>query len=250
MSQKQTWQIISIIGFFFMFIILIFYIFSMNFEESSGGSFHPKYYDVLIVNGIAICVYLYLVLFNPMNFRIYAALHFFYGTMELLTNGNIPAFIMYLLSCLFLYRDGFFQKQAKRKIMIVVLVFMGCFCIQIYRFGLRQFFVNFLMVFAVLIIFLLGIYLFWPEIQGLRGNRKKAVLCLSADQFSERDVLILRQILRGEKYESIAAEHGIAVSTLKNNLALLYKKLNLTDRTAFLLAYANHEIRFNSAEDV
>jgi DNA-binding CsgD family transcriptional regulator len=229
-----------------MFIVLVFTIFSMNFRESSDGTFHPKSYDVLIINIIVLFVFLYLAMFDPMNFRIYAALCFLYGALGLLTNENITAFVLYLLSCLFLYRDGFLRKRTKIKAVTVILIFIGCFCVQIFRFGFRQFLVNFLMVVAVLFICLLGFFLFFPEIKGVMENRKRSVLSLSAEQFSERDILILRQILTGEKYDAIAAEHGIALSTLKNNLAGLYKKLGVNDRTAFLLAYANHEIVFDS----
>jgi DNA-binding CsgD family transcriptional regulator len=220
----------------------------MDFRESTGA-FHPKRYDVLALNIIAIFVYLYLAMFNPLNFKVYAALLFVYAVVELLTNEHITAFLMYVLSCLFLYRCGFFRTRMKLKIGVLTLIPVGCFCVQLFRFGFRQFLFNFMMVFALVIVCFLGFLLFLPEIWSLKQDRKKAVLSLSPEQFSERDALILAQILAGEKYDTIASEHGIAVSTLKNHLGLLYKKLQLADRTAFLIAYANHEIVFGKAAE-
>ncbi|MDR1747749.1 MAG: hypothetical protein LBR47_01670 [Spirochaetaceae bacterium] len=55
--------------------------------------------------------------------------------------------------------------------------------------------------------------------------------------------------MRGEKYEAIAASHGIAVSTLKNNLTALYKKAGVGDRTGFLLAYANYSILMDASNN-
>jgi DNA-binding CsgD family transcriptional regulator len=95
---------------------------------------------------------------------------------------------------------------------------------------------------VILLLAFLTVTSFLPELQKFRKNRSPEQLRLSAKEFSPRDVRMLNRVLRGEKYEAIAREYGLAVSTFKNKIRLLYKKLKVQDRISFLANYAHYSL--------
>jgi DNA-binding CsgD family transcriptional regulator len=72
--------------------------------------------------------------------------------------------------------------------------------------------------------------------------REQPVVHLPRDTFTRRDVDMLNRVLGAEKYEAIAAEYGLAVSTLKNRMRLLFTRIGVQDRTAFLSVYARYSL--------
>jgi DNA-binding CsgD family transcriptional regulator len=96
---------------------------------------------------------------------------------------------------------------------------------------------------ALMLLFIPAILLVLPKIRKTppvpAGNRE---LRLSPDQFTQRDVELLGKVLDGEKYEAIANEYGIAVSTLKNRIGILFRKLDVQDRVMFLVQYAHRTL--------
>jgi DNA-binding NarL/FixJ family response regulator len=70
-------------------------------------------------------------------------------------------------------------------------------------------------------------------------------LRLDRDHFTERDLLILRDIIAGTKYEIIASGQGMGLSTLKKRLASLFSLLEVRDRVQFLARYGNHSLAWD-----
>jgi DNA-binding NarL/FixJ family response regulator len=68
------------------------------------------------------------------------------------------------------------------------------------------------------------------------------ILALSPELFTEKDVVILRKIQKGVKYEVIANEENMALSTLKKHARRMFDNLRVNDRVDFLSMYANHQI--------
>ena len=68
------------------------------------------------------------------------------------------------------------------------------------------------------------------------------ILPLNPKIFNAEDAEILKRILAGEKYESIAKHLGIKVNTLKKRIGKLYKNLAVGDKTIFMANFANHQI--------
>ncbi len=149
----------------------------------------------------------------------------------------LPLFL-FALSWGFLFKKKFFVRRKQVKIFVLTALFVVCLCSQ-YRFGAVHLISAIIQFLAVILLVSLGYFTLQPR---FKSYGEESVLRLSAAHFSERDVCVLQQVLRGEKYEAIAASHGIAMSTLKNNLMALYKKAGVSDRTGFLLAYANYSI--------
>lgn len=56
--------------------------------------------------------------------------------------------------------------------------------------------------------------------------------------FSDRDRVMLNEVLDGHKYEEIAINHNLSVSSIKKRLAFLYKKLGVTCQIDFIIKFS------------
>lgn len=60
--------------------------------------------------------------------------------------------------------------------------------------------------------------------------------------FSDRDKAMLESVRNGCKYEEIAINHNLSISSVKKRLAFLYKKLGVTCQIDFLIKFAQENI--------
>jgi DNA-binding CsgD family transcriptional regulator len=212
-----------------------------------------------MINIVAMVAFLYLLIFNPLNFVVYAVFCFLYGVGNLVEGGKIIGLLMALLSYAFLYKIEFFKTYKKLKNFIITLVFLVALGSQ-YRFGIEYVASSLIYIFATLFLLGIGILLFLPELLKIRNLQKtsaipeikepqKEVLRFPLDQFTRRDMQILQGILRGEKYEKIGGECGMALITLKKHVKVLFEKLDVKDRTEFLLKYVNYSIALEVSEE-
>jgi DNA-binding NarL/FixJ family response regulator len=72
---------------------------------------------------------------------------------------------------------------------------------------------------------------------------KGTELRLSPDYFTPRDVLLLREVLAGEKYEIIARTYNLGLSTLKKRLLVFFSLLNETNKTELVNHYAGYRVQ-------
>lgn len=75
-----------------------------------------------------------------------------------------------------------------------------------------------------------------------RSQEQENKLLLPKPMFSQRDVRILQSILEGKKYECIAGEQNISLSSVKKRVRLLYDHLNLRDKASFMSVYEDYTI--------
>jgi len=58
------------------------------------------------------------------------------------------------------------------------------------------------------------------------------------NNFSERDKVMLQEVLSGCKYEEIAINHNLSLSSVKKRLAYLYKMLGVTCQIDFIIKFS------------
>jgi DNA-binding NarL/FixJ family response regulator len=98
------------------------------------------------------------------------------------------------------------------------------------------------LVVAITVVLLLNEWRFQQE------EHKEMTLRLPSKTFTEKDVSILEKILSGKKYDTIAIETGLAVSTLKKHIRHLFRMLQVSDRTSFISLYAKHKVILASSD--
>ena len=96
--------------------------------------------------------------------------------------------------------------------------------------------IGFAFIISIMVLFVSKEWFFMHE------QHKEMILYLSPEIFTDKDVQILEKILSGEKYDTIARETGLALSTLKKHIQKLFIKLQVSCRTSFMSLYANHRI--------
>lgn len=192
---------------------------------------------LMIMNLLGVLVFLYLFIFNPSNYYIYGGGCLAYSLMILAAGGSVVGFLLFLLACAFANKCGFFEKGGKYKWFILIFLLLLAIGSQL-RFGFDYIFLSLGAIMVTLFLLALAFFLFLPEIERFR-SQEPLVSRLPPADFTRRDLLWLQRIQAGEKYEAIAAEQGVALSTLKNRVRILFERLGVQDRTMFLAAYAH-----------
>jgi DNA-binding CsgD family transcriptional regulator len=220
-----------------------------------SGYFHPEYYhsekksfplplSLMLMNILGVLVFLYLFIFSPSNYYIYGSFCLVYALTVLTAGGSVIGFLLFLLACAFANKCDFFEKRGKYKWFILISLLLLAIGSQS-RFGFEYIFLSLAYIIVMLLLFALAFLLFLPEIERFR-SQEPPVFRLPPADFTRRDLLWLQKIQSGEKYEAIAADHGIALSTFKNRVRILFERLGVQDRTMFLAAYAHVSLVLDS----
>ena len=182
-----------------------------------------------------------LLLIFPYQFFIHAVVFWTLGLAQLIGGAGLNALILHLLGYLFLYRQGFFITKPLPKLIAGGIILMAALASQL-RFGYEEFLLNTRYLIDFLMVMGITALLFIPEIKYLKNREKDMILHLSSGIFEEKDAAILEKILAGEKYETIAKEAGMAISTLKKHIRSMFERLRVSDRVNFMSMYAKHKI--------
>jgi DNA-binding CsgD family transcriptional regulator len=215
-------------------------IYSSGNQKLEGAIFTP--FLGILFCGVTIFVLGILTIF-PLAFRYYAVLCCLWGLENLIDGGSTLGLLMFMLGIAFAFHSGFFKKNHEIKIIFISLAPLLAL-ISHARFGIDTVVVSLINILAVALMFGLTFLLFLPTIRRLMRKtvENTNIVYLPAEHFSERDIRCLKKVQDGEKYESIAKDEDIGLSTLKNKMKTIYKSLNVYDKTSFMATYAGYTI--------
>jgi glucan phosphoethanolaminetransferase (alkaline phosphatase superfamily) len=219
-------------------------IYSDGYQIPKGEIFSP--FAGIIFCSITIFA-LGILAFFPLKFIFYAILCWLWGMVNLIDGGSTSGLLMYFLGSTFAFKAGFFKTYREVKMMIFTLFPISAIISQV-RIGTEHVILSSLNVLAVALIFGLTFLLFLPDIRKLKKRTIKDsnFAYLPAEHFSEKDLRCLKKVQEGEKYESIAKDEDIGLSTLKNKMKIIYKTLDVYDKTSFMSTYAGYTILLKS----
>ncbi|MDR1399713.1 MAG: LuxR C-terminal-related transcriptional regulator [Treponema sp.] len=249
-QQLFYWRIIAIVAALAWMLVLVVDRYTISaYEKTAGGLIHP--YLGLGLQGVTVIVCVVLVIF-PLQFSIYAVFCCLWGLIHLIEGGSFGGILMYGLGLLFALKGEFFHTHGRVKLCLAILVLAGAVLSQIH-YGFEHLYETLLDMVAIFLIALLGGLLYGREIQAqvsgedvnedMAGSeRQKSMLLLPRSMFTQRDVKILQLVLAGNKYEGIASEQKISLSSVKKRVRVLYNHLNLPDRVSFINAYEGYAI--------
>jgi hypothetical protein len=180
-------------------------------------------------------------MFFPRELYIHGGLCWLWGLLRIIDGGSITALSLHILGYLFLTRRGFFRTFLKTKVSVAALVALLAFATQ-FRYSVALLTEHCLQVFDFLVLVVIIVMIFYPELNNAWRRWKDSPIAMTLDPalFSQQDVATLRKILVGDKYESIAHESDISVSTLKKRVHILYGKVGVQDRTDFMAKYSHY----------
>lgn len=231
-TEKKIWKKASAIGFAFSVACLLVCILQYH-AESNANTFQKTVR--LTMNFMALNLFFFLI-FNPLNFHVYAVLFYAYGNGNFLDNGNILGSICIALSYLFLSTTGFFSKRKLLKSALFLSVPVFCLCVQAFHTGYVVFIISVMHIIGAGLIFYLAWLLLTPKIE--KAKEIKTEKKISRSRFSERDIEFLERVLNGEKYSKIALMHNVSESTVKAQMIELYHYLGINSRTEFLTLFS------------
>lgn len=239
-------------GLIWIIVLLV----NLHYFSSSTTVFELVLYG-LTIGGCGFLV------FFPLRFYIHAVLWGAWGLIGLFKGGKVPGVLMLGLGLAFALKQGFFSNYGKAKICLISFCFLVVLVSQI-RFGMDYFLDTCLGTLELGIIAELVVTLFGRELKGFLRNDsqerslsgmtapnrtffvKGTELRLSPDYFTPRDVLLLREVLAGEKYEIIARTYNLGLSTLKKRLSVLFNLLNEKNKTELVNRYAGYGVQLET----
>ena len=201
----------------------------------------------MVLSAVTILVLGWLLIY-PLQFKIYAILCSFWGLANIVEGGGVTGLLMYILGVVFAYKSNFFKNRAVVKIVIAAALVIGAVSSQA-RYGLTKVSTTVFNFMGIILIAGLSFLLFFPEIRKYRKRNARInttsnpdVIYLPPEQFTARDIRCIKRVQLGEKYESIAKDEKMGLSTLKYRMKIIFEQLDIFDRTTFLAAYAKRTI--------
>lgn len=178
----------------------------------------------------------------PLDIRIYAIWIFFFSII-CLAYGLVSLGILICSCGILLCRQTYIFNTHKvfKLTLLTVLYILAVLCLL--RFDLKETCSKFIeLFFAVSAVILTQLIMnkLMEKIKTdiLQKNHGENIAdYFSQYNFNERDKVMLNEVLSGCKYEEIALNHQLSLSSVKKRLAFLYKKLGVTCQIDFLIKF-------------
>lgn len=188
----------------------------------------------------------------PLDLRLYVFWVFSFSYISI-AYGSAAQSVIYLVCALVIgYKSRLFTTKKKRKIIFFMIPYFAFSLFQI-RLPKQELINNvvefFLAASAALIMRLVFKHMLDRVNQDIFDEVQKEDIndYFSSYNFSERDKEMLQEVLNGCKYEEIAINHKLSLSSVKKRLAFLYKVLGVTCQIDFIIKFSNqpdtHEIQ-------
>ncbi|MCQ2585453.1 MAG: hypothetical protein MJ185_07675 [Treponema sp.] len=179
----------------------------------------------------------------PLDLRIYIYWVFMFSVFSVAYGSSALSVILVCCSYLLGRKIHFFSTHKKLKSILAVIVYVLAVGFQ-FRLERAQLFDSLTeLLFSLVAVF--WMFLIWKKLlvrinQDVLEEVEKENISDYFEQagFTERDKVMLREVLDGCKYEEIAINHELSLSSVKKRLAVLYKKLGVTCQIDFIIKFS------------
>lgn len=182
----------------------------------------------------------------PLDLRIYIYWVFLFSILNL-AYGSSALSVILLCCCYFLgQKIRFFSTHKKVKFILGGIFYTLSLGFQ-FRLEKQQLFESLTELlfsfFAVILMFLIWKRLLKRISRDVFEQAEKEDISeyLNQKEFTDRDKIMLKEVLDGCKYEEIAINHKLSLSSVKKRLAVLYKKLGVTCQIDFIIKFSKAE---------
>lgn len=180
----------------------------------------------------------------PLDLRLYVIWVFIFSFMSIAYGATSQALLILYCGLFLGKRIRFFAHHGKVKLVIVIIIFLGLSLCQL-RFP-KQEIIDSIAEFwntcsAIIMMHLIQKHILKKidiDIFNQIDAPEDINTYFEQYNFTERDKKMLEEVLAGCKYEEIAINHELSLSSVKKRLALLYKKLGVTCQIDFIIKFA------------
>ena len=235
-------RISGIIAIFLICISLIYRIKDYSEILEMIGTFEANF---IIAQNIILTIPCILIIFFPEHLEIISILSFLFAMSCSFDYCNPMSPMMLLLSIASLFYRGLYRKHKKLKIVMTIIVCLFFFLFD-FRFGSNKGIASFITKVAYsFVVFLIAFFL--TEFFSLSGTSENKILIISEyENLTQRDADWLIKVKNGIKYDAIAIEDCLALSTVKNRLREIYRILQVGDKQGFMSIYGDWTIVFEN----
>ena len=236
-NEKKTWQIIAAVGFVLTaacFVVSIFQFFQIRqYDESPVMKFIS-----LGINFLAFLGFCYLI-FNCMNFWIYALVLYAYGVGNFIDDGNILGILCFTITIALLQKLDFISNHRKTKISLILVCPVLALIFQAKNNEDIVFVISMMHIIATVFLLSILISIIYPAIAPDTTTEYKEKV-LDPLKFSKQDIEFLNAVARGDYYDKIAKMNNMSESKVKARMVELYKMLDVKNKVEFLTLYSKH----------
>lgn len=238
MRKNDFWRMVAIIGSILVIIAFALCYFVVPQELKK------VYLYVLIPVGVFLIYSVIHQLRFPLDLRIYVYWVFIFSFLTV--SYGFSALSLFIFYCAYLLgqRIRFFRKAAIIKLTVASLCYVASALYQL-RLNKQQLIDSFADFMMMLIALLAMHFIFQHLLKRIdrtayeKSQKEDLAGYMEQMEFSDRDKEILKEVLDGCKYEEIAINHNLSLSSVKKRLAFLYKKLGVTCQIDFIVKFSN-----------
>lgn len=229
--ESQHAQLFRKTGLFFALtctVYLLFYLVMELFRPEDGGQIQdlsPMIFAMALLAALFLLSTLKprLAWIQPLLLLAMTPLPMIYAETPIFSLG------VFIAAEILFYRLGFFDRLKLLKFILSILYFFLCQTFRGVRTGESV---------ATILVYLLFLGLFLAFLLIVYGERwivylrePRPPLFLSSLGLSEKETLYLRALLKDKSMKEIAIDHNVKESTVRNTLARVYRKFEVTDKS-------------------
>lgn len=180
----------------------------------------------------------------PLDLRLYVIWVYSYSYIAIAYGSPAQSVIYFVCASILGYETRWFRTNKTRKFVIFYILYGLSFLFQL-RLPTAKIIDNlvefFLSASAVLVMRFVLKHMLEKAKQDIFQEMPKEDIndYFSQYNFTERDKVMLQEVLNGCKYEEIAINHKLSLSSVKKRLAFLYKVLGVTCQIDFIIKFSN-----------
>lgn len=239
-NKYRFWRIIALTATTLIVLILGISTFSIKIEE------RMYYVYALIPLSLFLVFFIIHQMRFPLDLRLYIIWIFIMAYLAV-GYGSTALSIMDVSCGIFLgFQIRFFSKRKILKFILFGFFYAAFACLQI-RLGKQALFDSFMQLLGALCTVIIMYFI----IRNLLDKVKRDILnedsgehieeYFEQEGFTDRDKVMLREVLSGCKYEEIALNHKLSLSSVKKRLAYLYKKVGVTNQIDFIIKFTGKQ---------
>lgn len=238
MNKYKFWRLVAVAYALYCVIVSIFCVFFLHGLEQ-------KIY-LYAMAPMAVFVILSVIhqLRFPLDLRLYVIWVYFYSYIAVAYGSTAQSIIYFVCASILGYETRWFRTNKTRKFVIFYILYGLSFLFQL-RLPANEIIDNlvefFLSASAVLVMRFVLKHMLEKAKQDIFQEMPKEDIndYFSQYDFTERDKVMLQEVLNGCKYEEIAINHKLSLSSVKKRLAFLYKVLGVTCQIDFIIKFSN-----------
>jgi DNA-binding CsgD family transcriptional regulator len=157
--------------------------------------------------------------------------------------AQIPVFSLgvFIAGEILFYRLGFFARWKMLKFALSILYFFLCQAVRGIRAG--ESLVTIVIYLLFLSLFLLFLLIVYGERWIIYLKEPKPLLFLSRLGLTKKEAFYVKALLKNKSMKEIAIDNGVKESTVRNTMARVYKKFDVSDKSQLKAKCAGYSIK-------